>query len=85
MANEKMFVVLPTDGNQSGDAREWTGVPTQSVAGLGIKKDPTVGAWIALTAIANGSKLGYVTARSENNIRSEKVRFVLTDHPDGPA
>ena len=84
-SRDKMPVVLATDGNQSGDASSWTHIPTEAVAGLGIKKDPTSGAWVALTAIQNFDKLGYLTAQTPGATRGEKIRFVITDHPDGPA
>lgn len=82
---DKLPVVLPTDGNSSGDASDWTHVPTETVGGLGIKKDPQTGAWVALTVFPHLDKLGYVTARTPLGTRASKVRFVLTDHPDGPA
>ncbi len=82
-SRDKLPVVLPTDGNQSGDVSDWTHVPTETIAGLGIKKDPGTGSWIELTAYVPNA--GYVTARTPLGTRASKVRFVITDHPDGPA
>jgi hypothetical protein len=81
----KVPILLPTDGTQSAEVKEYTMIPRQTDAGLGVVKDPTAGAWVALTAFPNLNKLGYVTARTRLGTRATKVRFVITDHPDGPA
>ena len=78
-------IILTVDGTQAGDMKEFTKVPIEADTTLGVCKDPTSGAWVALTAMPNFNKLGYVTARTRSNTRATKVRFVLTDHPDGEA
>lgn len=74
-------IVTTIDGVQTGDANEWAEVPLQASTTLGFKKDPTAGTWVEMTKYFPG--LGYVTARSTSNTRATKVRFPLTDHPDG--
>ena len=81
----KVPILLPTDGTQSAEVKDYTMIPTETDAGLGVCKDPQSGAWVALTAFPHFSKLGYVTARTRLGTRATKVRFVITDHPDGPA
>ena len=79
----KVPIILPTDGTQSDDVNEYTMVPIQADCSLNVCKDPQAGAWVALTAMPNFDKLGYVTARTRLNTLATKVRFIIADHPDG--
>ena len=79
----KVPVLLPSDGTQAADVTEYTQVPRETDAGLDVCKDPQTGAWVALTAMPNFDKLGYVTAGTRLQTAATKVRFIITDHPDG--
>ena len=79
----RQTVILPDEGFEAGDTNWWARVPNQTNAGLGVAKDPLAGAFIALTHFPGLNKLGYVVAQQDNTAGT-RIRFITTDHPDGP-